>query len=652
MAGRIADRVVREVVDRSDMDAVVGDVVKLTRAGKEWRGLCPFHGEKTASFYVNGHTKVYMCHGCSAGGDVVQFVREIRGLTFVEAVEWLAERAGIRIEREDVDPQTLQRQLQERSQRARLLELNGAALRWFQATLQRPAGQKALRYATDKRGLSPEAIDRFGIGCAPDAWDGLCTFLESQGFAAEDVVRVGLAAQRQGGGLYDRFRDRLMFPIYSTAGDLVAFGGRDLANQPDAAKYINSPESELSALEVEHNNRLWTFFKKSHVVFGLWQARGGIRRLRSALVVEGNLDVITLHQAGFDNAVAPMGTAMTQTQLAELRRFTERVILCMDGDKAGRAATMKVIPLALAAGLDGKVVWLERCGAKDPDELVRTQGAAALQSLVDGADDLITAFVDAAIGEWDGTITGRVEVGRRVESVLATIPNPMTRELARQQLQTRLQIPLEVQRELARTARPLVFDDEAGPGEDPRAASRPIPRSSEPKPPRKELDLAEAAMWYPGLLLELVRSGGLDLVSHQGLRTALGELCTRAEAAGAADTHMLRGWLMALPDSEARRALLGALVQTPRVEEASLPLHVETVLDGLELDGLLRSQAELRARVRAGVGSLDQDARTVFDISNRIEALKRRRQSPGQPLGTESPRPNGRGITSDSQEIH
>ena len=622
MAGRIADRVVREIVDRSDMVAVVGDAVKLQRAGKEFRGLCPFHGEKSASFYVNPHTKVFMCHGCGAGGDIIKFVREIRGLNFVEAVEWLGERAGIAVEREDMSQEDRDRERQERSQRGHLLALNAAALRYFRATFERPAGAAAKTYAIG-RGLQPDTIERFGVGAAADSWDGLSTFLHGQGFAEDDIIHVGLGmARRNGSGLVDRFRDRLMFPVYSTAGDLVAFGGRDLSDRKDVAKYMNSPESELAQLDVEHNNELWRFFKKSRVVFGLWQARGGIRRLGTALLVEGNIDVLTLHQAGFDNAVAPMGTAVTAAQLAELRRFTDRLIICMDGDKAGRAATMKTIPIALAGGFDGKVVRLP--DGEDPDSMLRKHGMESLKALIDGADDMVTAFVDTAIGEWDGTLAGRIEVGQRVEAVLATIPNALARVMARQQLQSRLNLSPEVLRAIAQQASTHHHDHD---DDDTAMAKRQLP--AEPPLPRLELELAESTMWYPPLLLEMQRVGGLDFVQHPNLHFALHTLANKAEAEGAADVHALRGWLMELPDSQTRRSLLKALVEAPRVAQDALAVHIEAILDSLELKAAMHQLAELQARSRSGLDRSDEAASAVFEIRNRIEVLRRRRQVAG-----------------------
>lgn len=618
MAGRIPERIIREVVERSDMVAVVGDVVKLSRSGSSLRGLCPFHGEKTASFYVNPREKLYFCHGCGAGGDVVAFVREIRGLSFGEAVEWLGERCGVRVEREDLDPAEAQRRAQERSERGRLLELNAAAQAFFARSLHRPEGAQALAYAR-KRGLTEETIERFGVGAAPDSWDALCSDLLGRGFAADELVQVGLGMpKRSGNGLIDRFRDRLMYPVHASTGDLVAFGGRDLSDRKDVAKYMNSPESELRDLGDVQNSRLWKFFKKSHVVFGLWLARGGIRREGAALLVEGNLDVMTLHQAGLDNAVAPMGTALTAEQLAELRRFTERIVICFDGDKAGRAATLKSIPLALAGGLDGKVVNLP--AGEDPDSYVRRQGEAALRTLIEEADDLVTAYIDGLMGQSDGTITGRLDVAREALAVIAAIPEPVSREMARDTLATLIgdgdvEAGRRVLGQLHRRVKPL---QSAVTG----ASKRTLP--PEPPIPSLEHALAEAAMWNPELLIEYRRVGALDFVRHPGLKHALTVLAERCEEAGAASRTTAQAWVAARPDGLVRRTLMKALVEPPRLEGEALSAHVDAILDSLEIAALERYRSELMASLHR---QPDPDVlQRAHEIQARIQTLKQKRR--------------------------
>lgn len=623
MAGRIPERIIREVVERSDMVAVVGDVVKLSRSGSSLRGLCPFHGEKTASFYVNPREKLYFCHGCGAGGDVVAFVREIRGLSFGEAVEWLGERCGVRVEREDLDPAEAQRRAQERSERGRLLELNAAAQAFFARSLHRPEGAQALAYAR-KRGLTEETIERFGVGAAPDSWDALCGDLLGRGFAADELVQVGLGMpKRSGNGLIDRFRDRLMYPVHASTGDLVAFGGRDLSDRKDVAKYMNSPESELRDLGDVQNSRLWKFFKKSHVVFGLWLARGGIRREGAALLVEGNLDVMTLHQAGLDNAVAPMGTALTAEQLAELRRFTERIVICFDGDKAGRAATLKSIPLALAGGLDGKVVNLP--AGEDPDSYVRRQGEAALRTLIEEADDLVTAYIDGLMGQSDGTITGRLDVAREALAVIAAIPEPVSREMARDTLATLIgdgdvEAGRRVLGQLHRRVKPLQST----------VTNHRIPTDAAPPKGSIEWMLVVAALWNPPFLLDYAHLGVPQSLRDPRLAYILTKFCAKATADGVPSKPQLQFWLSRLPDSRLKRSLLEAQMAEAQQAGDSLVAFVEDHLTSLEIAALERQRTLLDASQHR-----QQDPDVIaraWEIQARIQTLKKKRL--GQAVST------------------
>jgi DNA primase len=274
LAGRIPDRTVRDVVEQTDMIAVVGEVVELRRAGTSWKGLCPFHNEKSPSFHVNPGLKLYHCYGCGAGGDLIRFVRETRGLSFVEAVEHLAERTGVRIEREHFTLEQQQKLDAERSVRGRMLDLARCAQAFFRERFDRPEGREAHDYAA-ARGLGPEITERFGLGAAGTGWTDLAQHLHKHGFQDGEIVAIGLGVQRDSGGLYDRFRNRLMYPIPNAAGDIVGFGGRHLGEDKDVAKYMNSPETTLAG--EDEASRFYHFYKKGQVVFGLFQARSRSR---------------------------------------------------------------------------------------------------------------------------------------------------------------------------------------------------------------------------------------------------------------------------------------------------------------------------------------------------------------------------------------
>ena len=299
--GRIPMQAIRGVVAQTDMLAIVREVVEIKKAGASFKGCCPFHAEKTPSFHVNPGLKLYHCYGCGAGGDVIRFVQETRGLNFVEAVELLAERVGVTLERVAERPEDSARRAEAKSARGRMLELDRAAQAWFRSRLQLQDGKKARDYAI-QRGMTAATIERFGLGASGTGWTDLLDHLTRHGFNRDDIIAIGLAKTGDKGGTYDRFRDRLMFPIYTSAGDLVGFGGRDLTGEKETAKYINSSEITLDG--EEEASRFRHFYKKGDCVFGLWQAREAVRRTKQAIVVEGNLDVMTLAQAGFENAVS------------------------------------------------------------------------------------------------------------------------------------------------------------------------------------------------------------------------------------------------------------------------------------------------------------------------------------------------------------
>ncbi|MCO4760105.1 MAG: DNA primase [Myxococcales bacterium] len=611
MAGRIAQNVIREITARTDMRAVVGDVVRLSKAGGgSLKGLCPFHNEKTPSFTINVGQKVYYCHGCGAGGDVISFVRETRGLNFGEAVEWLADRVGIQIEREELSPAEQRKRRQERSERARLLDLNRAALACFQRQLMGPAGASARAYLRE-RGLSEETVQTFGVGCAPDSWDALTRDLIERGFEERELLQLGLAAQRRSGqGLYDRFRDRLMFPVYTAMGDPVAFGGRDLSGTSQA-KYMNSPESELQS-------RQQKFYKKSHVVFGLSTARKGIRTSGIAILVEGNLDVMMMHQHGITNAVCPMGTALTVQQLGEIKRFTDRVALVFDGDKAGRAAMMKSVPKCLEAGLDGVYVLLPE--GDDPDTLLRAGGIDAWDEVFAKGKNLIHGWIDAMVAQWDGTIRGKSEILKAVAPILATISDPISHDMAKDYLGTRLlgdriednRRPLN--NYLSKAPRRRHEQDT----EQPRVALGPAI-------PPGELNLARTMMWHPHLLPDLETTGALEYVTHDSLRQALLHLIGHAKAQGEVHPSDLPGWLAQVPDDAARRGLLAALTEPAKVGQDDCVPYLEHIIDQLEIAAWRTHKAALTERAQLATDETEQLqlAREMTEAARRIRELNR-----------------------------
>lgn len=550
--GRIPDSLISSVIAQSDMLAVVREVVEIKKAGASFKGCCPFHAEKTPSFHVHTGNKLYHCYGCGAGGNLVQFVQATRGLNFVEALEFLADRVGITLERVAERPEESARRAEAKSARGRMLELDRAAQAWFRGRLQLPAGAAARQYAAG-RGLTAATIERFGIGASGTGWTDLLDHLTRQGFDPADIVAIGLAKVGDKGGTYDRFRARLMFPIYTASGDLVGFGGRDLSGDKEVAKYINSSEITLDG-EAE-GSRFRHFYKKGDCVFGLWQAREAIRRTHCAILVEGNLDVMTLAQAGFDNAVCAMGTALTEAQARELKRFADRVALVFDGDDAGRKAAMKAVPVVVAAGLEGQYVLLPP--GEDPDSFVRQWGPAAFQALIDKAPPLVEGYLDALLADSDKSLQANAVILQKAGPLLAAIADPISRDMARNYLQSQL-LPGAIESHRATFDRYLQrlapLTPQAAPAPPPDALAH------EPEIGRLEQDFCAVLVWYPSLCALAVGYGALELLEHAGLRLALRDLCALGPECEV-DLDRLTAWAQALPDGRARRLILGLLVQ-------------------------------------------------------------------------------------------
>ncbi len=372
---------IQDLLARTSIVELVRTYVQLQKKGSTWKGLCPFHQEKTPSFVVNEGRKSFHCFGCGQGGDAIQFLREIEGLGFVDAIKELAESAGLPLPREDITPQEAARI----SHRDRLYKANDVAAKYFASVLRSPEGEEGRRYL-ESRSYDLEFADQHRLGVAPDGWDGLSLALRAGGIEPRIGEEAGLLVAKKGGnGHYDRFRNRLMFPIREQSGKVVAFGGRTLGD--DTAKYINSPESPV--------------YNKSHILYGLYEARRDIHRADKVLVVEGYFDVLGLARAGVGFSVAPCGTALTEQQLSALSSHTKEVVLLFDSDKAGRQAAMRALPICLQKGLWPS--YLSVPDGKDPDDFAREHGAEAVQALLETAQPLLDVFIEDSLpGPDDG----------------------------------------------------------------------------------------------------------------------------------------------------------------------------------------------------------------------------------------------------------
>lgn len=423
----IPEDILGEIRHRADIVAVIGRHVELRKAGRNHKGLCPFHQEKTPSFNVNGDKGFFYCFGCQKKGDVFTFLMEVEGKSFLEAAEALAQQTGVTLPERSQDPAERRLAEQHKSERAQMLRINQAAASFFRQRLAEPGGRAARDYLAE-RGISSEMADRFQLGYAPDAWSELGDYLAGQKLSlGQEAARfvelaqaVGLVAPRQrSGGTYDRFRHRLTCPVVQLGGEVAGFSARALPggqatggkDGDGPAKYINSPESPV--------------YKKSRLLYGLFQARDGIRQAGRAILVEGNFDVISMHQAGYSETVAPLGTALTEDQVLALRRLTERVVLLYDGDRAGRAATVKALRLLVAAGLDVQIALVP--AGEDPDTLAQ-KGSDALAAVLDRARPGVEYFIYEVWSRTGQSATDYAAAVREAAEVLRSVADPVARD--------------------------------------------------------------------------------------------------------------------------------------------------------------------------------------------------------------------------------
>jgi DNA primase len=472
---RFSSDTVERVKEAADIVEVVSAHTDLRRAGQRFSGLCPFHDERTPSFSVDPVGKLYYCFGCEAGGDVFRFVQEKEGLSFPEAVETLAERYGVELEREAEDP----RAEAARRKRARLYQLLERTAGFYVRYLwEAPKARRSREYLAG-RGLEEAVLREFGVGMAPSAWDQVLVGSQRAKFTIPELVGAGLIQKGRQGGHYDRFRKRITFPIRDQRGRVLGFGARALSSD-SKPKYLNSPEGEL--------------YRKSHTLYGIDRARGPIAKTRRAIVVEGYTDVLALHQAGITEAVAIMGTAITPEQLGMLAGLTDSVVLALDADRAGADAMIRAQRVAGGKGLDLRVAAMPE--GEDPADMLQEGALDRFQELVDGAIDLPSFRVRTALGRGDlGGVAGRERVLAEVAPVLAAMGEAVGRDELVREVADRLDTDPSLVSERVRAA---PKDDSpagaGGGGEGAKAGPEPAAASQAELTPRELRERALFAM--------------------------------------------------------------------------------------------------------------------------------------------------------------
>jgi DNA primase len=620
MAGGFAPHVLEEIRARVDMVELVGQWVSLKRAGANWKGLCPFHSEKTPSFTVHPKKGIFHCFGCGAGGDAFNFLMRQDRLGFPEAVRTLAERAGVELPTE-------RRPEGEGGRIEPLRQLMAQAAEAYVAALWGREGERARAYL-DARGIDPDVARRFGLGWAPEGWDHLLSHMRARGVDAEPLVQAGLVVPRQtGSGFYDRFRGRLVFPIRDSQGRVVAFGGRGLGHEEP--KYLNSPETPL--------------YVKGQTLYGLDLARTAMRETNRAIVVEGYVDCIMAHQHGFAETVAALGTAFTPAQLGLLRRHAEEVVTVFDADTAGKKASARAEEMMQEMMTLRDIGWsvaqtgtFERSGyfpvkvavlpaGHDPDSLLRGEGADAFRSRLAEARSILSFVMAQALEEEDlATERGRARAHARVATLLSKVANAeeatgLARQAARLLGVDPTQLWIEARQLQGSRARQGRFERSEPARED--GAAWPAPNFAE----RDLLLLLLRVDDARGRLLSLLDD---EDVMHAGLRAIVAALKRVPDAAAEALMPDLPG--------EGERGLLAALL----VDEREWPdpsAQIDEVARRLEirrrkrrLRQVTRAIAEAQAAgdpslpvLEAEMESLQREARAVRELSAARPARER-----------------------------
>lgn len=548
--GRIPEEKVDDIRERTDIVEVVSSYLPLKRSGANHLGLCPFHSEKTPSFNVNGPRQIFHCFGCGVGGNVFSFVMRMEGLSFPEAARRLGERVGIEVEEETLSPAEQAR----RDEMEQLARVSAVAAEFYhRILLDDPEGAPARRYLRE-RGYDGEIARRFHLGFAPPRFDALASHLAQKGFETRWArEKLGLLREgKEGRGDYDLFRNRLLFPVIDLRGQVAAFGGRVLDDS--LPKYINSPESPL--------------YHKGRVLYGLYQARETLRQGGEAIVVEGYFDQLALVRAGFPNAVATCGTALTEEHGKLLKRYAERVLLLFDQDSAGRKATFRAMEVLLAAGMPAAVVELD--AGEDPDSFLKKRGADVFRERLAQARPVLELYIDSVLGHYGEGVEGRARAVETILPKLGLIQSDIERQLYVQALAKRTGLDEAMLRPkaVAPAPAPVVPTPSAPPPpqQQARQERRPEPIRSAP---RRKNEGPSAGAKAQELLLHLMAVDGRarGRVAEEGVDALFVDLPLRkiAEVAAAVEGVEINALEQALHsqllDEEQKALISGILIR-------------------------------------------------------------------------------------------
>ena len=590
--GRFGDDKIEEVRQRADIVEIIGAHVRLKRAGRNFVGLCPFHQEKTPSFSVNAERGFFHCFGCNTGGSVYNFIMKMEGLTFPEAVRSLADRYGIELPEEEYTSGP------SKSDRDAMYLANQTAAEFFTHVLWKtPDGEEPRKYL-ESRGITRETANEFRIGFAPARIQSLTKALEKRGLL-DAGIKLGLV-KKDSDGTRDMFRARVMFPIRDVQGRVVAFGGRVLDDRQP--KYLNSPESPL--------------YSKTRTIYGLHEARQAISAKDRAILVEGYVDAIMLAQAGFKEAVAGCGTALTVEQLRLLGRHTKNVIACFDGDEAGRKASLRALEIFLQAGMLGRGIFIP--SGYDPDTFIRDRGSQAFAEMADSAELLVDYFLQEQAREASKSLEARARAGERVADLLKMVTNSFEYDLLASRASSILGIGEEVLRREGR-------NPQRGGYQRPSQPQPPVPKARpENAGSRAESGLVAIALFHPELRLQIAETEVDKEFGDSTLGAALAEICASDDPHGA-----MEPWLAEHLSPEQLAQLSAAAVgpviddlEHARALAADYVAALERRKRQRTMDAIKRDVAE----ASAGIGA-DEDeawAKAQELIALRREAATRR----------------------------
>jgi len=589
--GFIAQSSIDEVVAASDIVEVIGSYFPLRRAGSTYKALCPFHTEKTPSFSVNPGRQSYHCFGCGASGGVIRFVQEYEHTDFPSAVRRLAEKAGITLQEETGtgDPA-------ERSIRPRLLELHRLVADWFHERLMRSRDAQPARDYLKGRGIDARIAKDWKLGYAPESWDGLLSFAEGEKFSSEELSKSGLFSSKEKGGFYDRFRDRIMFPIHNEFGETIAFSGRILAPKDNTGKYINSPETPI--------------FTKGNVFYGLDKSKRALVEAGEAIVCEGQLDLISAFEAGVQNVIAPQGTAFTPKQARLLKRFASRVVMCFDADEAGLKAVERSLPALLEYDLEVRVATMPP--GEDPDSTIRKFGVDEFSGHIRQARDFFDLAVASARAK--GNLASPAAVSRlsmRLASLLAHVSDPVYKDRLTEQTARDLGIrPAALRQQMSRPT-----------------TRQPEPETEEPTRTIRPVELTRGVRLLAGMAIASSSArNALKRMDLEGIEASSIELELLGALANAEinDDDPAAAGRFINGQPQHLQPILASLEEIPDRED--LPAAVEDCLNGMKAQSLQRKIAEAQQRVRSRQlppSELPTVQKQILDLQRQLADIPR-----------------------------